>query len=131
MPFDQRISRTNFKICFSRSCLPSRVTKQTYFGNFTCLQSHFGSLKPWGKCYVTPLRKPSDDCFCIFYSSFFIDFCHPTNRNQVFSILEHVLSQLSKVTNVNFAFGKLHFLTIPSYCCMGPHILFFETSHEN
>ena len=31
IPFYQRISRTNFKICFSRSCSPSWVTKQTYF----------------------------------------------------------------------------------------------------
>ena len=75
------------------------------------LQLHFGCPKPWGKCQITPLRKPSDDCFCIFHSSFFIDFCHPTNRNQVFSVLEHVLSQLSKVINMNFAFGRLHFLT--------------------
>ena len=104
MPFYQRISRTNFKFCFSRSCLPSRVTKQTYFGNFTCLQLHFGCPKLWGNCYVTPLRKPSHDRFCIFHSSFFIDFCHPTNRNQV-------LSQLSQVINMNFAFEKLHFLT--------------------
>ena len=41
----------------------------------------------------------------------FIDFCHQPNRNQVFSILEHVLSQFSKVINMNFAFGKLHLLT--------------------
>ena len=35
---------------------------------------------------------------------------HWTIRNKVFSILEHVLSQLSKVMNIiNFAFGKLHF----------------------
>ena len=31
IPFYQRISRTNFKICFPRSCSPSCVTKQTYF----------------------------------------------------------------------------------------------------
>ena len=39
-----------------------------------------------------------------------IDFCHQPNRNQVFSILEHVLSQFSKVINMNFAFGELHLL---------------------
>ena len=34
-----------------------------------------------------------------------------TNRNQMFSILEHVLSQVLNVINImNFAFGKLHFL---------------------
>ena len=103
--------KRNFKICFSRTYSPSRVTKQTYFGNFTCLQLHFGCPELWGKCYVTSLRKPPDDWFCIFHSSFFIDFCHPTNRNQVFSILEHLLSQLSQVINMNFAFEKLHFLT--------------------
>ena len=62
------------------------------------------------KCQVTPLRKP-DDYFCIFHPPFFIDFCHPTNRTQVFPILKHVLSQLLKVINMNFAFQKLHFLT--------------------
>ena len=63
--------------------------------------------KTVGKCWVTP---QSDDS-CIFHSSFFIDFYHPTNRNQVFFILEHVLSlsQLSKVINMSFGFGKLHF----------------------
>ena len=49
MPFYQRISEANLKICFSRSCSPSWVTKQTYFGNFTCLQLHFGCPKLRGK----------------------------------------------------------------------------------
>ena len=41
-----------------------------------------------------------------FIHHLFIDFCHPTNRNQVFSILENVFEQLLKVINRNFAFGK-------------------------
>ena len=45
IPFYQRISKIIFKICFSRSCLPSRATKQTYFGNFTRLLTHFGHPK--------------------------------------------------------------------------------------
>ena len=32
-------------------------------------------------------------------------------ETRFFSILEHVLSQLSKVISMNFAFGKLHILT--------------------
>ena len=55
IPFQQRISRIIFKICSSGSCLPSRTTKQTYSGNFTCPQTHFGCPKPLGKCQVTPL----------------------------------------------------------------------------
>ena len=35
IPFYQWISRIIFKICFSKSCLPSWATKQTYFGKFT------------------------------------------------------------------------------------------------
>ena len=68
-------------------------------------------LHHWGNLMFFLYFSYFSNCFCIFHSSFFIDFCHPTNRNQVFSILEHVLSQLSKVINMNFAFGKLHFLT--------------------
>ena len=47
-----------------------------------------------------------DFSFIIFY--FFAT--HWTNRNQVFSNLGHILSQLSKVININFAFGKVHFV---------------------
>ena len=50
--FYQRISRVIFKICFSRSWLPSQATKQTNFGNFACPQMHFGCPKPLGKCYT-------------------------------------------------------------------------------
>ena len=67
-------------------------------------------------------RKPPADCFWIFHSLFFnwflpltdlIEtrfslFLHWINRNQIFSISEHVLSQLSKLINImNFAFEKL------------------------
>ena len=38
-----------FKICFSGSCLPSRATKQTSFGNFTRLQTYVGHPKPSGE----------------------------------------------------------------------------------
>ena len=68
-------------------------------------------LHHWGNLMFFLYFSYFSNCFCIFHSSFFIDFCHPTNRNQVFSILEHVLSQFLKVINMNFAFGKLHFLT--------------------
>ena len=40
IPFYQRISKIIFKICFWRSCSPCLATKQTYFGNFTHLQTH-------------------------------------------------------------------------------------------
>ena len=46
-----------------------------------------------------------------FIHHFFIDFCHTTHRNQVFSTLEHALPQFSKVINMNFALGKLDRLT--------------------
>ena len=75
--------------------------------SFTC--RHFDCPESWGKWQITELRK-ADDC-CIFHSSFFIDFCHTTHRNQVFSTLEHALPQFSKVINMNFAFGKLDRLT--------------------
>ena len=75
--------------------------------SFTC--RHFDCPESWGKWQITELRK-GDDC-CIFHSSFFIDFCHTTHRNQVFSTLEHALPQFSKVINMNFAFGKLDRLT--------------------
>ena len=57
--------------------LLSQLGDQTdIFRNFTCLQTHFGYVKPWGECQVTPLRKP-DDCFWIFH-----DFCHPLNKQR-------------------------------------------------
>ena len=55
IPFYQSLPKIIIKHCFSRSCSPSRVTKQTYFGNFIFPQTHFGCPKPSGKCYVTPL----------------------------------------------------------------------------
>ena len=51
----QRISRVIFKSCFSRSRSPIRATKQTYFGSFTCRQTHSGRLKPSGKFQITAL----------------------------------------------------------------------------
>ena len=39
-----------FKIWFSKSYSPSGVTKHTYFGNFTCPQTHFGRPKPSDEC---------------------------------------------------------------------------------
>ena len=63
--FYQKISRIIFKICFSRSCSPSWATKQTYFGNFTCLQIHFGHPKPSGKCCITPLINLSNSLLVI------------------------------------------------------------------
>ena len=50
MSFYQRISRVIFKICISKSYLPSWATKHTYFGNFTCPQTHFGHSKPSDEC---------------------------------------------------------------------------------
>ena len=47
------MSRTFSKICFSKSCLLSWVTKQTYFGSFTCLQTHFGCPKLSDECCYT------------------------------------------------------------------------------
>ena len=55
IPFYQRISRIIFKICFSLSCSPIQVTKQNYFGKFTCPLKHCGRPNPPGQCWVTPL----------------------------------------------------------------------------
>ena len=54
-----------------------------------------------------------------------------TDRNQIFSILEHVLSQLSKVMNIiNSVFEKLRFFVRNKQpTCLGPRISFSETSH--
>ena len=52
-------------------------------------------------------RTPLDDWFWIFWFVLLLFITQWTNRNQVFSIFEHVLSHLSKVMNiVNFAIGK-------------------------
>ena len=47
VPFYQRISRIIFKICFTRRCLPNRVIKRTYFGNFTLSHTHFVDQNRW------------------------------------------------------------------------------------
>ena len=48
--------------------------------------------------------------FCIFHSSFFIDFCHSTNRNQICSVSEHVLSHRRNVASLTlfyrYYFGR-------------------------
>ena len=41
-------------------------------------------LHHWGNLMFFLYFSYFSNCFCIFHSSFFIDFCHPTNRNQVF-----------------------------------------------
>ena len=48
--FYQRKSRIIFKFCFSKSCSLNRVTKTTYFGNFTRLQTKLSKPKPPGEC---------------------------------------------------------------------------------
>ena len=105
IPFYQRISGTNFEICFSRSCSPNLVTKQTYFGNFTRLQTHFGCQNREASTEETWWH-----CFCIFHSSFFTDFCHSTNRNQICSVSEHVLSHRRNVASLTlfyrYYFGR-------------------------
>ena len=63
----------------STRCSSSRVTKQTYFGKLTCRHT----LIAQNRGASVRLQHWPDDCFCIFHP-FFIDFCHPTNRNQVF-----------------------------------------------
>ena len=70
--------QNNSQNFFFRTLLAQSGDQTDIFWIFTCLQTRFGCPKPWGECQVTPLRKP-DDCFCIFHSSFFIDFCHPLN----------------------------------------------------
>ena len=42
----------NFQKLFWRSYSLSRATKQTYFGNFTRSQTHFGHLKPSDRIYT-------------------------------------------------------------------------------
>ena len=110
------LSRTNFKICFTRSCSPSRVTRHILEILLACrhtlVAQNCGAsvrLHHWGILLMT--------ASAFFYPLFFIDFYHPTNRIQVFSILKHVLSQLHSVTS--------------SFCYMEPYILLSEISHEN
>ena len=55
IPFYQTISRLIFTIYFSRNCLAGRERKQTYFGSFSCPQTHCCHLKPSGECYINPL----------------------------------------------------------------------------
>ena len=54
-------------------------------------------------------RTPLHDCYWIFFIHYAVFFAtHLTNKNQVFSIFEHVLSRLSNVMNImNFAFTLL------------------------
>ena len=62
-------------------------------------------LHHWGNLMFFLYFSYFSNCFCIFHSSVFIDFCHATNGKQVFPILEYVLSELSsKMINRNFAF---------------------------
>ena len=81
--------------------------------NHTLLAQNCGTsvrLHHWGNLMFFLYFSYFSNCFCIFHSSFFIDFCHATNGKQVFPILEHVLSQLSsKVINRNFAFALENF----------------------
>ena len=56
IPFYQRIPRIIFKICFLRSYMPSRATKQIHFRNFTCPQTCFSRTETLGECQVTPLH---------------------------------------------------------------------------
>ena len=53
IPFNQRTCRIIFKMCFSRSCMPSQVTRHILEVLLT--QTHFGHPKLSGKCYITPL----------------------------------------------------------------------------
>ena len=51
---------------------------------------------------------PPDNYFCVFSFILLLFVTHWTNKNQVFSIFEEVLSQLLNVINImNFEFGKL------------------------
>ena len=59
-----------------------------------------------------------------------IGFCYQPNRNQVFSILGHVLSQFSKVINMNFVFGKLHLLTTQLLLHGTTHFIFEEITQK-
>ena len=74
IPFYQRIPRIIFKICFSRSYMPSRATKQIHYRNFTCPQTCFSRTETLGECQVTPLHicQPFiTDLFIFFFISIY------------------------------------------------------------
>ena len=78
-------------------------------------------LHHWGNLMFFLYFSYFSNCFCIFHSSFFIDFCHPTNGSQVFPILENVLSQLSKV-NYHVFYSQRHHMKISSVYCFNLYV---------